>query len=85
MSYRVVWTPSSQNEPATAWMAAPDRSAVTHAAHMLERDLSRSPLSVGESRRSSVERVAFLPPLAITFLVVVDDQTVFVTAVTFTG
>lgn len=85
MSYRVVWTPSAQNDLATAWMAASDRTAATQAAHLLERDLARSPLSVGESRRSSVERVAFLPPLSITFLVVVDDQTAYVTAVTLTG
>lgn len=85
MSYRVVWTPSAQNDLATAWVNAGDQAGVTRSAHLLERDLARSPLSVGESRRSSVERVAFLPPLAITFLVVVDDQTVYVTAVTLTG
>jgi len=85
MSYRVVWTPSAQNDLATAWINAGDQAAVTQASHRLERDLARSPLSVGESRRSSVERVAFLPPLAITFLVVMDDHTVFVTAVTLTG
>jgi hypothetical protein len=85
MSYRVVWNPSAQNDLATAWVNADDQAAVTRAAHRLEQDLVRSPLSVGESRRSSVERVAFLPPLAITFLVVVDDQTVYVTAVTLSG
>jgi hypothetical protein len=81
MSYTVVWTPDAEAELAAVWMAATDRTAVTAAAHLLEQDLRRSPLTAGESRRSSVERIVYLPPLGLSFVVVVDDRKVFVTAV----
>lgn len=82
MRYTVVWTPDAERELAAVWLAAADREGVTAAVHQLEQDICASPLSVGESRRSSIERVAYLTPVGLTFLVVVDDSRVFVTAVT---
>lgn len=81
MNYTVIWTPVAEAELAAAWMAATDREAVTTAAYQLEQELRRSPLTAGESRRSSVERVVYLPPLGLSFLVIVDDLRVFITAV----
>jgi hypothetical protein len=80
--YRVIWTPDAENDLATVWMAAPDREAVTTAVYQLEQELTSSPLTVGESRRSSVERLVLFAPIGLTFFVVVDDNKVFVTAVT---
>ncbi len=80
-NYSVIWTPQAEQHLATAWLTASDRSAITVAAHELELDLQRDPINVGESRRSSVDRIAILPPLGSSFSVVVDDRTVYVTAV----
>ena len=81
MAYQVVWTPDAERELAAAWTAASDRTAVTEIVYQIEQEIRVSPLSVGESRRSSLERVAHSPPIALTFLVVPDDNRVFVTAV----
>jgi hypothetical protein len=43
--------------------------------------LSSDPLHVGESRESSVNRMAFEPPLAIEYEVIEDDKKVRVLAV----
>jgi hypothetical protein len=81
MNYTVVWTPSAEQELAAAWLKSSNRNAVTVSAHAIERDLRRTPLTVGESRESSISRVAVSSPLSITFDVIVDDKTVFVRAV----
>jgi plasmid stabilization system protein ParE len=81
MTFSVVWTADAENDLAAVWLAAADRAAVTAAAHAIERDLRLDPLAVGESRESSVKRVVFAEPLGIAFSVIVDDRTVYVTAV----
>jgi hypothetical protein len=81
MTFTVILTPVAEGHLAAAWLASSDRPAVTAAAHRLERKLARDPLNAGESRTSSVNRVDFVPPLGFTFHVVVDDATVYVTAV----
>jgi hypothetical protein len=81
MNYTVVWTPSAEQDLAAAWLAAATRSAVTASAHAIEQDLQRTPLTVGESRESSISRIAVAAPLSITFDIIVDDKTVFVRAV----
>jgi hypothetical protein len=57
-------------------VASADRAGVTAASHWLEQELRRRPLSLGESRRASVVRVAHRPPLGIEFEVVEDDKKV---------
>jgi len=81
MNYTVVWTPSAEQELDAAWLAATNRPAVTVAAHAIEQDLRRTPLTVGESRESSISRIAVSSPLSIIFDVIVDDKIVFVRAV----
>jgi hypothetical protein len=39
MSYTVTWTPSAESDLAAVWLAAPDREAVTLAAHQIEQRL----------------------------------------------
>ena len=81
MKYTVGWVPIAEQELAAIWPASADREAVTRAAHQLDQRLRIIPLSVGESRQSSVRRVAFELPLAIEFEVIEDDKKVRVLAV----
>ena len=85
MRFTVVYVPGAEQNLAAAWLSSPDREAVTTAAHQLEQELAADPLHCGESRGSSVSRVRFLPPLGITFDVVVDDATVYISAVWLTS
>jgi hypothetical protein len=81
MKFTVALTPVAEQHLAAAWLASSDRPAVTAAAHQLEQKLARDPLHTGESRASGVNRVGFEPPLGFAFDVVVDDATVYVTAI----
>jgi len=81
MIYEVNWIPDAEKDLAEIWLAAPDRNAVTRAAHLLDEALLRNPLAAGESRQSTVRRIAFEFPLGIEFEVIVDDQKVRVLAV----
>lgn len=85
MKYTVIWTTQAEQHLAAVWLAASDRNAVTIAAHELEQDLQRDPIRLGESRRSGIDRVELRPPLGISFTVVADDLTVYVTAVWLTA
>ncbi|HVK11391.1 MAG TPA: hypothetical protein VM597_21660 [Gemmataceae bacterium] len=78
MKYQVVWDRLAEEELAAIWLAASDRNAVTRASEWLERRLAVNPLDLGESRRSSVERIGFYPPLGIEFEVIEDDLRVVV-------
>jgi hypothetical protein len=76
MSYRVSWIPSAEQDLAAAWLASTNRNTVSAAAHRLEHELQSDPFHVGESRESSVRRVAFESPLGIEFEIVEDDKKV---------
>ena len=80
MTFTVVLSPSAEQHLAQAWLVSSDRPAVTVAMHQIEQKLSTNPLAAGESRASSVTRVDSVYPLGFTFDVVVDDATVYVTA-----
>lgn len=62
----------------TIWMDAGDRRAVTDASGRLLCQLTYRPLSVGESRESSVSRYATEPPIGILYEVIEDDKRVVV-------
>jgi hypothetical protein len=81
MKYEVVWQTVAENELAAIWLAAPDRDAVTDAAEWLDGRLARSPLTMGESRSSSVYRITFRPPIGLEFEVIEDDKRVIVQGV----
>lgn len=78
MTYEVVWTPDAERDLAAVWLAAADRPAVTAASHQIDQELGQSPLAFGRPRTSSVNRVAVVAPLGVTFEVVEDDKRVFV-------
>ena len=81
MNYEVDWDTLSEGELATAWLAFPDRNAVTRAAAWLDRQLATSPLTTGHPRTSTVHRVAYRTPLGIEFEVIEDDKKVIVRGV----
>jgi hypothetical protein len=66
---------------AAVWLAAPDRVGITAAAAWFDARLAREPLTLGESRESSVHRVSYRGPLGIEFEVVMDDNLVIVQGV----
>jgi hypothetical protein len=66
---------------ADVWMASSDPNAITAAAEWFDARLARDPLSLGESRESSVHRVASHERLGIEFEVIVDDHRVIVQGV----
>ncbi len=81
MKYEVLWDARAEADLAAVWLAATDRQAVTGAATWFDEQLARSPLQIGESRASSVHRLAFYSPLGIEFEVIEDDKRVVVQAV----
>jgi hypothetical protein len=78
MKYQILWDSTAEDELTAIWLAAADRTAVTRASAWLDLRLAIHPLELGESRASSVQRVAFHPPLGIEFEVIEDDKRVIV-------
>ena len=76
MTYSVVWKKKALDRLAAIWNASADRSGVTAAAHWLEQAIGTRPFTFGESRKSSVVRVAHYPPLGIEYEIIEDDKTV---------
>lgn len=62
---------------AALWMAAPDRNAVTSAAHVLDQLLAEDPETRGEVRFATV-RSFVIVPLGVDFEVVELDRIVYV-------
>ena len=81
MNFTVVLTSDAEQDLAAAWLASDDRPAVTRAAHQLEQRLASDPLNAGESRASRVNRIDSVHPPGFAFDIVVDDATVYVTAI----
>jgi hypothetical protein len=84
--YRVEWLQSALDELADAWAKADSvqRQAITTASHAIEQQLQRNAPNEGEPRPRG-RRIAFVPPLAVTFRVEADGQTVTVLHVRFFG
>ena len=80
MTFAVSWTDQAEQDLADIWLNASDRPAVVKAGAWLDRQLSRDPLGVGESR-SDAERIVFAPPLAARYAVDPKARTVSVTSV----
>lgn len=81
MRYNVAWGPRAEAMLAAIWLAAQDRAAVTRSASRLDAQLASDPLHLGESRTSSVHRIAFDSPLGVEFEIVEDDKLVIVQGV----
>lgn len=76
MDYSIAWTRTALNALAAIWNDSDDRNGVTTASPWLERMLSARPLSFGESRRTSIVRVAYRAPFGIEFEIIEDDKKV---------
>ncbi|HYT90168.1 MAG TPA: hypothetical protein VEL76_15780 [Gemmataceae bacterium] len=77
--WRVDWLQTALDELTVGWTQANStlRQAITAASHQIDQQLSRNPSSEGESREGGT-RIAFFPPLSITFKVDEDAQVVTV-------
>jgi len=73
--YTVVWPAGSQDELAELWVAAPDRDAITAAAHAIDVDLSEDATVKGVELSEGL-RALFAPPLRVLFAVREDDRLV---------
>jgi hypothetical protein len=76
--FRVIWTPSAEQDLADVWLAAADREIIVVASDALDQLIAENPFVVGESRESTVSRVATMLPLGLQFDIVADDMKVFV-------
>ena len=81
MKYTVIWDAVVEQELAAAWLAFPDRNAITRASEWLDKHLASNPLHLGIPRSSSIHRIAFRTPLGIEFEVIEDDKKVLVRGV----
>jgi hypothetical protein len=77
MNYRVFWSPETERALASLTEASDDKEALAAAAEAIDRRLVTDPFDYGESREGRV-RIAFEPPLAITFEILRDASTVIV-------
>ncbi len=77
--FRVAWLQSALDELTATWLEADSalRQAITAASHWIDAQLSKAPSQEGESREGGT-RIAFIPPLSITFEVDEDAQVVMV-------
>lgn len=70
MKFTVGWQPVAEGRLADLWAAARNRTAVTQAAHRIERLLESDAVTAGESRtpgRVPEQSVPFDAPLSVIF------------------
>ncbi len=84
MNYTVTYKPSAEQELADIWMNAPNRQAVTEAAHRIDFLLKTKPHEQGESRDGNT-RIMFERPLAVDFEIHDEDCRVEVLKVAWIG
>jgi hypothetical protein len=80
--YRVEWLQFAVDELTRLWTQADSalRQALTAASHQIDQRLERDPLNEGEGRPGG-RRILFAPPLAVTYRIEADGQTVTVLAI----
>lgn len=86
MMFRVEWLQPAINELATIWNQADSayRQAITEASYDVEQRLQTNPHGEGESRTKG-RRMTFVPPLAVTYRIEADGQTVTILHVRLYG
>jgi len=79
MMYRVHWLQSALDDLARLWKQADasQRPAIADATKTIVERLCTTPFAEGESR-SGQRRIAFFPPLAVSYQIELDRQTVAV-------
>ncbi len=80
--FHVEWLQQALDELTNAWLAADSaqRQAITAASHEVDQRLQSDPHNEGESRAAG-RRILFAPPLAVTYRIEADGQTVTVVQV----
>lgn len=73
--YTVVWSDAAQDQLAQFWIDAVNRTAITQAAHSIDRELSSDPESKGQSVSEDL-RSFDAPPLRALFTVAEQSQSV---------
>ena len=79
MKLHIEWLQSALDELSKIWTEAPSsvRKAITAASHDIDKHLPNRPDEQGESRPDG-RRIAFFPPLGITYRVEVQSSVVIV-------
>ena len=77
MTYRVVWMPPAEDRLAAAWLASPDRNAVTRAANEIDNTLELFPNSAGSAVFDNVREYS-CPPLDVEYEVDDADRCVYI-------
>ena len=77
--YRVEWLTIAEKELTEMWLQADSatRRILTAASHATDQRLSQDPLAESESR-VGITRITFIEPLAVTYQIESDGQTVTV-------
>ena len=76
--FTVVWLHEARNELADCWLAASDRSAITGAANLVDRQLAVDPSNRGVYVSENLWRID-IEPLRVYFSIAQDDRLVEVT------
>ena len=76
----VIWSPDADGRLAQAWIDAPDRDAVTAAAHAIDAQLAVDPQTKGAEVREGLRSLS-VPPLRVLFSVDEGDRKVHVLGV----
>jgi len=77
MTWTVIWMPPAEQQLAAAWLASPNRNAVTKAAEEIDVVLETYPASVGEPLFDTVYEYE-LPPLTVEYEVDGANHAVYV-------
>lgn len=80
MNFTVIWTPEAEQQLAAVWLAAADQSAVSRAAHAIERDLARNPDALGDSLFDTV-RAVIRHPIGVEYEVIGEFAEVYIMTV----
>lgn len=80
MKYTVTWSAEAERRLTSIRIESKDRSAVTQAAHEIDRELQHDPQLVGEGR-SGRTRIHFAKPLGVFFRIAHADRRVDVLTV----
>ncbi len=73
--FTVVWDPAIENQLAELWMQRPDRNAISHAANLIDLELSTDAADKGHLVGDKL-RVLVVAPLDVLFEVSPDDRMV---------
>jgi plasmid stabilization system protein ParE len=75
MNWQVIWLPDAEQELTDIWLTAPDRAAVTQAAHLINVQLEQDPENAGNPYTNG-RRSYQVPPLGVIYRVLKDSQRV---------